>query len=88
MYKTDYRYVTRNVGSHGKIMAKGFVRVLSGAFIAGLIGLSVFCFRLIPTVDGYLAVLDFAAAAAALGAALAGMYAIGGGKKRKGGFEK
>lgn len=83
-----YKSVANGARFHGKILLKGIRRVVSGAAVTGLIGMSVCFFTMIPNEGGYVAVLNFFAAAVTLGIAVGGVYAIGGGKKNKGGFEK
>lgn len=73
---------------HGKILMKGFLRMTCGAVVAGLIGLAAYGFATIPSEGGYVAVLNFMAACLLLGIAFAFMYAMGGGKKKRGGFER
>lgn len=73
---------------HGKILVKGLWRVSCGAGTAGLIGLAVYGFTTIANEDGYVAVVNFMVAALILGMAFTFMYALGGGKRKRGGFEK
>ena len=78
----------KSIISHGKILMKGFLRMTCGAITAGLIGLAVYGFATIPSEGGYVAVLNFIAAATILSMAFTCMYAMGGGKKKRGGFER
>ena len=71
---------------HVKILARGLVRVLYGAAVAGLLGLAAYGFAAIPSEGGYVAVCDFIAAMATLLVALTCMYAFGGKQKKKGRF--
>ena len=71
---------------HVKILLRGFSKVLYGAVVAGLLGLSVYGFMAIPTEGGYVAVCDFIGAMATLISALNGMYAFGARRKKKGRF--
>ena len=83
----DFKIAARAIGYHGKVMLKGFVKVLYGTAVSGLIGLAVYGFAMIPSEGGYTAVLDFVGAVATLCVAFGGMYAIGS-KKKKGGYER
>lgn len=73
---------------HGKILMKGFLRMTCGALTAGFVGLAVYGFATIPSEGGYVAVLNFICAALILCMAFTIMYAMGGGKRKKGGFER
>ena len=66
---------------HGKILCKGFVRMLIGAICAGLIAAAVYGFAMIPSEGGYAAVGDFVGAIIALVIAFGGVYIMGGKKK-------
>lgn len=83
----DFRKAARIIGYHGKILLKGFVKVLYGTAVSGLIGLAVYGFAMIPSEGGYTAVLDFVGAVATLCVAFGGMYSIGC-RKKKGGYER
>ena len=78
----------KSIINHGKILMKGFWRMTCGALTAGFVGLAVYGFATIPSEGGYVAVLNFICAALILVMALTIMYAMGGGKKKKGGFER
>ena len=80
------REVAYQIGYHVKVLARGFCKVLYGAAVAGLLGLSAYGFTAIPTEGGYVAVCDFIASMATLIIALNGVYAFGARKKRKGRF--
>lgn len=73
---------------HGKILWRGLKRMVYGAATAGLYGMAIYGFVMIPREGGYLAVCDFIGAIATMCVALCCMYHQGCGKKRKGGFEK
>lgn len=73
---------------HGKVLLKGFMRMVCGACTAGLVGLAAYGFATIPSEGGYVAVLNFITAGLVLALAFTFMYAMGGGKKKRGGFEK
>ena len=71
---------------HVKILARGLLRVLYGAAVAGLLGLAAYGFAAIPSEGGYVAVCDFMVAMATLFIALTCMYALGGKQKKKSRF--
>ena len=73
---------------HGKILWRGFKRMLYGAATAGLFGIAIYGFIVIPKEVGYIAVCDCVGAIATMLTALACLYHQGCGKKRKGGYEK
>ena len=79
--KRNFMEVMQLIGYHGAILLRGFAKVLYGAAVAGLIGLAAYGFYMIPSEDGYVAVLDFIAAISTLSVALTCMYAFG--QKRK-----
>jgi quinol-cytochrome oxidoreductase complex cytochrome b subunit len=83
----DFKSAAHRIGFHAMIMLRGFLKVLYGAVVAGLIGLSVYGFQAIPTEGGYAAVGDFVGAVAIMCVAFGGMYFIGC-KKKRGGYEK
>ena len=72
----------------GKILMKGMWRMICGAATTAMIGLSVYGFANIASEDGYVAVFDFIGAVVVLAMAIGFMFALGGGKKRRGGFER
>lgn len=84
----DFKRVAKTIGLHGKILWKGFIRMLFGAATAGLIGLAVYGFTMIPSEGGWTAVCEFIASTATVVVALSCVYAQGGAKKRRGGYEK
>lgn len=77
----DFKSIIKAAICHGKILGKGFVRTLYGACVAGLIGMTVYGFIMIPSEGGYMAVCDFVGAIATMVIAMTGMYAMGGNKK-------
>lgn len=79
--KRNFKEVMQLIGFHCSILLRGFVKVLYGAAVAGLIGLAAYGFYMIPSEDGYVAVCDFIASIAMLSVALTSMYAFG--QKRK-----
>ena len=75
-----------NIKHHARILLRGFLRTIGGAATAGLFGIAVYGFAVIPAEGGYAAVADFTVALILLGFALLAMYCLGaanGRKKRK-----
>ena len=72
------------VAFHGKILGKGFARMLCGMFTAGLLAVAVYAFAAIPSEDGYIAVCEFIAAVAAAVVAACCIYIMGGNPQKKG----
>ena len=72
----------------GKILMKGLWRMTCGSVTAGLMAVAVWGFTMIASEDGYAAVVNFMGAAVALGMSIVFLYVLGGGKKRRGGFER
>lgn len=85
---TDFKSVANAVGYHGKVFIRGLVRTIYGAATSGLIGLAVYGLMMIPKEGGYTAVCEFVGALATICLAGSCIYANGGGKRRKGGFER
>lgn len=84
----NFKSAIKAAGRHGKILIKGFTRMLYGALTAGLIGLAVYGFIMVPSEGGYLAVFDFIGAIATICVAVACIYHQGGGKRKRGGYER
>ena len=82
MNKNDFARVTWHIGRHGKVLLRGFVKMMHGTLTAGLIGMAVYCFAMIPSESGYLAVCDFVGAVANLAMSMVGMYALGASRRR------
>ena len=72
----------------GKTLAKGMWRMTCGSVAAGLMAVAVWGFTTITKEDGYAAVVNFIGAAVVLGMSVIFLYVLGGGKKRRGGFER
>lgn len=72
------------VAFHGKILGKGFARMLCGMFTAGLLAVAVYAFAAIPSEGGYVAVSEFIAAVAAAVVAACCIYIMGGNPQKKG----
>ena len=84
----DFKSAVNAIVNHGKILWKGFTRMLFGTSTAGLIGLAVYGFIMIPSEGGWTAVCEFIGSTATVVVALNCVYALGGVKKRRGGFQK
>ena len=84
----EIKSVAKAIAVHGKILWKGFIRMLFGAATAGLIGLAAYGFIMIPSEGGWTAVCEFIGATATVVVAVSCVYAMGGAKKRRGGFQK
>lgn len=80
--RLDVREFFECLGHHAGVFLKGCVRTVYGVAVAGLIGLAVYGFVMVPTEGGYIAVCDFVAAVASLVVALSAMYALGTNKKK------
>lgn len=84
----DIKKATNEILRHGKILWKGLKRTVYGALTAGLFAMAGYGLTMIPTEGGYLAVCDFIGAIAILVVAVTCVYHQGGGKRKRGGFEK
>ena len=86
---TNFKSVFKGIKYHGKILWKGFTRMMYGALTAGLLATAIYRFCMIPSDDGYLAVCDFILAIATMVVGINSIYHQGGGyKRKKGGYEK
>ena len=72
------------VAFHGKILGKGFARMLCGMFTAGMLAVAVDAFAAIPSEGGYIAVSEFIAAVAATVVAASCIYIMGGNPQKNG----
>ena len=72
------------VAFHGKILGKGFVRMLCGMFTAGMLAAAGYAFAAIPSEGGYIAVCEFIAAVAATVVAASCIYIMGGNSHKNG----
>lgn len=77
-----FKSVAKFVSRHGKILLKGFLRMVYGALTAGLFALAIYGFAIITTESGWTAVCEFIAATATAVVALSCMYSQGGSRKR------
>lgn len=82
MNKFDVRDFFESVAHHAGIFLKGFVRTLYGVAVAGLVGLAVYGFVMVPTEGGYIAVCDFIVSVGTMAIAVMSMYSLGANKKR------
>lgn len=80
----NIREVITGVIRHGRILLRGLAKTLYGTSVAGLVGLSVYGFVMIPSEGGYTAVCEFVVASITLGMALGAMYAFGGRRRKQG----
>ena len=74
MTKSDFSKTLTTIGQHFRILASGFKRTLLGAITAGLFAVGIYGLCLVPSEDGYVAVLDFVASIATLIVAFGCMY--------------
>ena len=72
------------VAYHGKILLRGLAKTIYGTAVAGLFGLSVYGFVMIPSEGGYTAVCEFVVASLTLGMAVGAMYVFGGRRRKQG----
>ena len=74
--------VVKLIRFHGKILLKGFLRMMYGAGTAGLFAMAIYGLVMIPTESGWTAICDFVASAATISVAMTCMYAQGAGVKK------
>jgi len=77
----ELKRMKKAIRMHGKILLKGFIKMLFGTMSAALIVLAVHGFCVIPRDVGYAAVGDFTLAVMSLGVAVFCVYIMGGNKK-------
>ena len=80
--KISFKRMSRTIGYHFRILAKGFIKVLWGTTTAVLIAVAVYGYMMVPTEGGYAAVCDFLVATLTMIVALACMYLMGGNRKK------
>lgn len=73
----------RYIRGCGKILLKGFLRMMYGALTAGLFAMAIGGFIMITSVSGWVAVTEFIASVCTATVAVTCMYAIGGGVKKE-----
>ena len=84
----DMKSIAKEVARHGKVLWRGLKRMMYGALTAGLFALGIYGFVVINHENGYTAVCEFIVAMGTMVVAVICMYHQGGGKRKKGGFEK
>ena len=82
MNKTEYQRTMKKIALHGKILIRGFAKMIYGALAASLIAMACQCFAMIPGEGGYVAVLDFVGAVVTLAVAIFAVYVMGAGRKK------
>lgn len=75
----EFKSVMRYIRGCGKILLKGFIRMMYGALTAGLFAIAIGGFIMITSESGWVAVAEFIAAVCTIAVAVTNMYAIGGG---------
>lgn len=80
----SFKKAIGRVAYHSKILLRGLVKTVYGTAVAGLVGLSVYGFVMIPSEGGYTAVCEFVVASLTLGMACGAMYAFGGRRRKQG----
>lgn len=78
----EFKRAMKKAVLHCGILAKGFVKMVTGALTAGLIVFAVYGFTQIPKEGGYIAVCDFIVATVMLAVALGSVYIMGGKPRR------
>lgn len=81
--KTSFKRMSRVIGYHFQILAKGFIKMLWGTMTAVAIGSAVYGFMMVPTEGGYVAVSDFLVSTLTMIVALGCMYIMGGKCKKE-----
>lgn len=79
----NFKNFLKQVKFHGGIVLKGFIRMVYGALVAGLLACAVYGFISINSESGYAAVCDFIAATATLVVVILNVYIMGGKKVAK-----
>lgn len=84
----DFKSVIKSAVRHCKILFRGFTRMLYGTMTAITFAMAIYGFVMISHEGGWIAVCDFIGAIATTCVAVTCMYAQGGGKRKRGGYEK
>lgn len=79
----NFKKMSRQIGYHGQILFKGFIKMLYGAAMAGLIALAIYGYAMIPAEGGYAAVSDFLVCTCLVCIAVGGIYLMGGSGKKE-----
>lgn len=77
MSKINFRLIYEEVKFHWNIIVRGIGRMLYGAIIAILLGVSIYGFAVTKDESGYIAVCDFIASVCTLVLAFCNVYAMG-----------
>ena len=77
----EFKKSMMHIRYHALVLLKGLLVMLVGTLIATLIAVSVCSFCVVPSVDGYAAVLDFLIGIGTLACAVYCLYNIGGGTR-------
>ena len=78
----EFNRIMKVISFHGKVLLKGFLRMLFGAGTAGLFALAIGGLVMITTETGWTAVMEFIAAICTAVVAFTCMYAMGGNCKK------
>ena len=81
--KNSFKRMSRMIGYHFQILAKGFIKMLWGTMTAVAITCAVYGFMMIPTEGGYAAVSDFLVSTITMIVAFGCMYIMGGNCKKE-----
>jgi hypothetical protein len=73
----EFKSIVKSIGFHGKVLARGFVRMAYGAGTAGLLGMAAYGYWMITGESGWTAVCEFVGSTATLCMGLMWMYVIG-----------
>ena len=84
--KFNLKNAARSIAYHGKILCKGFVRMMYGTATAGLFAMAGYGLYMIPSEGGYIAVCEFIGSVATITVAVSCMYSLG--CRRKKGAKK
>lgn len=78
----EFKSVAKVMGRHFGVLVKGFVRMLFGVAVAGLLCFGGWGFYMIPAQGGYSAVFDFILALSTMMLAVYGLYVMGGSNRK------
>ena len=80
--KINFKKMARQIGFHGMILFKGFIKMLCGAILTAVIVAGIYGFIAVSTEGGYAAVGNFLVSTSIVCVALGGMYLMGGTSKK------
>ena len=83
MGKLEAKKIVRIAKDGAKNLARGFIRTVCGAAVAGLASLAVYGFATLSSEGGWTAVFNFIASCATMVVALSNMYLLGARKRGK-----